>query len=226
MAGSTAHLEWYRRLADVFRDVLSDQSLQALLERIADTVAELVPYDSLIIYEAEEIQRRLLPVLARDEWSDQIMYSSCDYGVGITGWAVENQKPVLANRADQDPRVLSIPGTPLDPEAMICIPLISREKVKGCLNIYRQGEGSGFSEEDFELAKRFGDAAALAIDNAKLRSILEQQALTDPLTGLYNHRHFQERLRSELERANRSKDSTALLLLDIDDFKKVNDVYG
>lgn len=224
--GSAAHLEWYRRLADVFRDVLSEQSLHALLERIADTVAELVPYDSLIIYEAEEAQRQLIPTLARDEWREQIMESRCEYGVGITGWAVENQEPVLANRADKDPRVLSIPGTPLEPEALICIPLISREKVKGALNIYRQGESAQFTEEEFELAKRFGDAAALAIDNAKLLSILEQQALTDPLTGLYNHRHFQERLRSELERANRSKDSTALLLLDIDEFKKVNDIYG
>jgi len=226
LTGGTADLEWYRRLADVFRDVLSEQSLQALLERIADTVAELVPYDSLIIYEAQDAQRQLKPVLARDEWSEQIMESICDYGVGITGWAVENLEPVLANRADQDPRVLSVPGTPLEPEAMIAIPLVSRDKVKGCLNMYRHGPDAKFSDEEFELAKRFGDAAALAIDNAKLLSILEQQALTDPLTGLYNHRHFQERLRSELERASRSKDSTALLLLDIDDFKKVNDVYG
>ena len=226
MAGSAAHLEWYRRLADVFRDVLSEQSLHALLERIADTVAELVPYDSLIIYEADEGQRRLNPVLARDDWSEQIMESTCDYGVGITGWAAEHQQAVLANRVHEDPRVVSIPGTPLEPEAMIAIPLVSRDKIKGCLNIYRQGEMAEFTDEEFELAKRFSDAAALAIDNAKLLSILEQQALTDPLTGLYNHRHFQERLRSELERANRSKDSTALLLLDIDDFKKVNDVYG
>jgi diguanylate cyclase (GGDEF)-like protein len=226
MAGSTAHLEWYRRLADVFRDVLSEQSLHALLERIADTVSELVPYDSLVIYEAEEGQRLLTPVLARDEWSEQIMESTCEYGVGITGWAVEHQKPVLSNRVNEDDRVQSIPGTPLEPEAMISIPLMSREKVKGCLNIYRHGETAEFTDAEFELARRFGDAAALAIDNAKLLSILEQQALTDPLTGLYNHRHFQERLRSELERANRSKDSTALLLLDIDDFKKVNDVYG
>jgi len=226
LPGDAAHLEWYRRLADVFRDVLSEESLHALLERIADTVAELVPYDSLHIYEADEAQRRLRPVLARDEWAENIMASECEYGVGITGYAVENQEAVLSNRADQDPRVHSVPGTPLEPEAMMCIPLVSREKVKGCLNIYREGEDATFSDEEFELAQRFGDAAALAIDNAKLLSILDQQALTDALTGLYNHRHFQERLRSELERASRSKDATALLLLDIDDFKKVNDIYG
>ncbi|HET7481586.1 MAG TPA: diguanylate cyclase, partial [Actinomycetota bacterium] len=224
--GSAMHLEWYRRLADVFRDVLSEQSLSALLHRIADTVAELVPYDALTIYEADTEQRTLVPMLARDQWENQVMGAHCKFGEGITGWAVEAREAVLANQAHRDPRVVSIAGTPNDPESMITIPLVSRDSVKGALNIYRVGENAHFTAEEFELAKRFADAAALALDNAKLLSILEQQALTDPLTGLYNHRHFQERLRSELERANRSKDSTALLMLDIDDFKRINDVYG
>src|SRR3989337_3050787 len=123
MSSGTAHLEWYRRLADVFRDVLSDQSLQALLDRIADTMAELVPYDSLVLYESDDSLRTLTPVLARDEWAEQIMELVCSYGDGLTGWAVENQEAVLANNADQDPRVMSIPGTPNEPESLIAIPL-------------------------------------------------------------------------------------------------------
>ncbi|HZK50629.1 MAG TPA: diguanylate cyclase, partial [Actinomycetota bacterium] len=83
-----------------------------------------------------------------------------------------------------------------------------------------------FSREEFEIAKRFGDAAALAIDNAHRRAELELAAQTDSLTGLYNHRHFHERLRAELNRASRKHDSCALLVMDIDDFKKVNDVFG
>ena len=222
--GSAVHLEWYRRLADVFRDVLSEQSLSALLHRIAENVAELVPHDALTIYEADEHERSLIPVLARDQWQDQAPGAPCRFGEGITGAAVETREPILANQAHLDPR--NAPGASKGPESMITIPLVSRDTVKGALNIYRLGEDARFTEEEFELAKRFGDAAALALDNAKLLSILEHQALTDPLTGLYNHRHFQERLRSELERANRSKDSTALLMMDIDDFKRVNDVYG
>jgi diguanylate cyclase (GGDEF)-like protein len=225
-ATTSGNLDWYRRLADVFRDVLSEQNLDALLERIADTVHDLVPYDSLTIYEADEAQGLLTPVLARDQFAEEIMASQGEFGVGITGWAVEHQEAVLANEAHRDMRVVSIPGTPHEPEALISIPLIAKHSVKGALNLYRTGEDASFTEEEFELAKRFADAAALAIDNAKLLSVLEQQALTDSLTGLYNHRHFQERLRSELNRANRFRDSTALLLLDIDDFKKANDIYG
>ena len=61
----------YRQLADVFHDILSEHSLDNLLERIADTLAELVPHDTLSIYQADEAQTLLTPVLARDKWAEQ-----------------------------------------------------------------------------------------------------------------------------------------------------------
>src|SRR5919197_522498 len=160
-----ALVESYRRLADVFHEVLGEQSLDALLDRIAAALADLIPHDSLTIYQADEPRRLLLPVLARDS-------------------------------------------------------------IKGALNIYRLGEDAIFDDDEFELAKRFGDAAALALDNAQIRARLEHQAQTDSLTGLYNHRYFHDRLRSELTRASRVQDAVAVLMLDIDDFKRVNDVHG
>jgi diguanylate cyclase (GGDEF)-like protein len=222
-AGST---EPYRRLAEIFHDVLSEQSLDALLERIADTLAELVPYEDVHIYEANEAKRELRPVLARSEWADEVMSETFSFGEGITGWAVEHREAVLSNQAHLDPRVRFVPGTPVDPEALIAVPLIARGQLKGTLNIYRVGEDAGFTEEEFLLAKRFGDAAALAIDNAHIRARLEHQAETDPLTGLLNHRAFHDRLRQALIHASTEHDTVALVMLDLDDFKKVNDVYG
>jgi len=64
-AGSS---EPYRRLAEIFHDVLSEQSLDALLERIADTLGELIPYEDVHIYQADESARLLTPALARGEW--------------------------------------------------------------------------------------------------------------------------------------------------------------
>ena len=217
----------YRQLADVFHDILSEHSLDRLLERIADTLAELVPHDTLSIYQADEAQTQLTPVLARDKWAEKIMNSRSAFGEGITGWAALHREPVRTNQAHLDPRTKTVPGTPPDEaEALITVPLIARDLVKGVLNIYRLGEEASFSDEEFELATRFADAAALALDNAQIRARLEYQAQTDSLTGLYNHRYFHERLRAELTRANRSRDSVAVLMLDIDDFKRVNDVYG
>jgi len=217
----------YRRLADVFHDVLSEQRLDSLLQRIADTLADLVPYDTFTIYQADEVRRCLIPLMARDTWADEIMNDRPIIGQGITGWAVEHREPQLVNQAHLDPRVQVVPGTPPDePEALITIPLVARDAIKGALNIYRLGEDARFTEEDFELAKRFGDAAALALDNAQIRESLELQAQTDSLTGLYNHRYFHERLRAELTRATRTHGSIGVLMLDIDDFKRVNDVHG
>ena len=216
----------YRRLADVFHHLLSEQSLDALLERIADNLTELVPHDALVIYRADETQRTITPVLAHDPYAEQILNSPAEFGQGITGWAVEHREAVLSNQAHLDPRVRFIPGCPIEPESLIAVPLIARGSVKGVLNIYRAGAEARFTDTEFELARRFADAAALALDNAEVRLALEHQAQTDPLTGLYNHRFFHERLRAELIRAGRSHDSASVLMIDIDDFKKVNDVHG
>src|SRR6478609_96777 len=222
-----ALVESYRRVAEVFHEVMSEQNLDALLDRIAETLSELVPYEALHIYEADDQRRQLVPVLARSqEYEEEIMNDRPTYGAGLTGWAVSNRTPVWTNRADLDPRTHVIPGTPNDPEALIVVPLIARGAVKGALNIYRLGEEARFEQHEFELATWFGDAAALALDNAQIRAGLEHLAQTDSLTGLYNHRYFHERLRAELTRASRSHDSVAVLMFDLDDFKRVNDIYG
>jgi diguanylate cyclase (GGDEF)-like protein len=217
----------YERLADVFHAVLSEHSLDALLERIADEVGALIPHDSLTIFRADEHERVLVPVLARDPWAEQIMQTRQDFGVGITGWAVERREAVLANQAHLDPRVKTVPGTPADEEeALISVPLVTRGSLKGALNIYRAGGDNPFTDLEFHLAKRFADAAALALDNAETTAALEHQARTDSLTGLFNHRTFHERLRDELAGACDGSGGVAVLMLDIDDFKYLNDVHG
>jgi diguanylate cyclase (GGDEF)-like protein len=219
-------VESYRRLADVFHAVLAEQSLDALLVRIADTVGDLIPLDTLTIYEANETKRVLKPVLVRDVYADEIMSTTISFSEGITGWATRHREAVLSNQAHLDPRVRTVPGTPMEPEALICVPLIARGQIKGALNIYREGDAVAFSETEFEIAKRFGDAAALALDNAESRARLEHQARTDSLTGLFNHSVFYERLLQSLQESSRTRMPLAVLMLDIDDFKHVNDVHG
>jgi diguanylate cyclase (GGDEF)-like protein len=219
-------VESYRRLAEVFHHVLSEQSEETLLDRIADTLADLIPYDDLHIYEADVARRVLEPVLVRGKWEQEVMRTRPAFGQGLTGWAVMHGQPVLSNDAHLDPRVEFVPGTPVEPEAMITIPLIARGSLKGALNVYRLGDNAVFDEDEFELAKWFGDAAALALDNVQVRTSLEHQAQTDSLTSLYNHRFFHERLRAELTRAGRAHDTVAVLMFDIDEFKRVNDICG
>ncbi|HST26131.1 MAG TPA: GAF domain-containing protein, partial [Gaiellaceae bacterium] len=145
-------VESYRRVAEVFHDVLSEQDLDNLLDRVADTIAELVPYDALHIYEADVATRTLVPKLARTEWAEEVLATRPGFGEGITGWAVANRQPVLSNKAHLDPRVVQIPGTPVDPEALISVPLIARGTLKGALNLYRIGEKTSFDDYEFDLA--------------------------------------------------------------------------
>src|SRR5437763_1954183 len=166
-AGDPTLVESYRRLADVFHEVLAEQSLDALLVRIADTVGDLIPLDTLSVYEADETKHVLKPVLVRDVYADEIMSTTISFAEGITGWAARHREAVLSNQAHLDPRVRNVPGTPLEPEALICIPLIARDRIKGALNIYREGDAVAFNEVKFEIAKRFAHAAALPLDNAE-----------------------------------------------------------
>jgi diguanylate cyclase (GGDEF)-like protein len=219
-------VESYRKLADVFHELLSEQSLDDLLQRIADTVGELIPYDDITFYEADETKKELKAVFASGTDAEKVLADEpFAYGVGITGWAVLHREPVLANRAELDPRVRFVADTTPDPESLVVVPLVARGRLKGTLNIYRAGFQE-FTEDEFFLVVRFGDAAALAIDNAHIRASLERQAQTDPLTGLWNHRAFQERLRLELVKASTDQSSVALVMVDLDDFKRINDVYS
>ncbi|MDQ3661200.1 MAG: diguanylate cyclase [Actinomycetota bacterium] len=226
MGATNTTRDSYRRLADVFHFVLAEEDLSSLLDRIADALNELIPHDTLNVYEADETTRTLTAVLARDEYASEVLSSSLSFGQGITGRAVQERIPVIANHAHLNPRGEVLPGTMPKPESLMSISLIARGACVGALNVYRNGADAYFSEEELDLASRFGDAAALALDNVHKRDLLERLAHTDSLTGLYNHRFFHERLNAELARAVRSSDRVALLMLDIDDFKRLNDIYG
>jgi diguanylate cyclase (GGDEF)-like protein len=214
-------------LWDVAHLLVSESSPERVLDAVADALAELVPYDNLTIYRADVPLRLLRPVLCRDTYAEEIMAAGpLDFGSGITGTAAETGDPSLCNDAHLDPRSIQVPGTPEEPESLVAVPLVARDQTKGALCLSRLGEGMWFTLEEFDLAKRFAELASLAIDNAETRGRLETEVITDHLTGLHNHRYFQERLGEEIRRATRSQTPVALLLYDIDDFKRINDCFG
>jgi diguanylate cyclase (GGDEF)-like protein len=126
--------------------------------------------------------------------------------------------PALESSGAVEPRA---PST----GAHMHLPLVARERTKGSLDVYRSS-GGDFTPEETELARRFADALALALDNAEIRVRLEQRAQSDSLTGLYNHRTFHQRLQATVAEAEPAGQPVAVLMLDLDDFKRVNDVHG
>jgi diguanylate cyclase (GGDEF)-like protein len=97
-------------------------------------------------------------------------------------------------------------------------------RVSGVVTVARAGRL--FDEDQREFFHYLAAQAAVSIENVGLHETVERQAVTDELTGLFNRRRFQEAMATEVERARRFQQPLGLVLLDIDDFKRVNDTYG
>ncbi len=108
----------------------------------------------------------------------------------------------------------------------LCIPLAVQGKTLGLLWSEVSGENHKEIEGMRQLLISLGDAIKLAISNLELRDALQEQAIRDPLTGLYNRRHFSEVIVRELARSRRSSLPLSLAIVDLDHFKSLNDNYG
>jgi diguanylate cyclase (GGDEF)-like protein len=97
-------------------------------------------------------------------------------------------------------------------------------RVSGVVSIARSDRA--FSPPERELFDYLAEQAAVSIENVGLHETVERQAVTDELTGLFNRRRFQEAMVTEVERSRRFGQAVGLVLLDLDDFKAVNDTYG
>ncbi len=106
------------------------------------------------------------------------------------------------------------------------VPLVFNDEPIGLLVLVERERERHFAPDEVALAQALGEQAASAIEHARLYRAVQEQAITDGLTGLFNHRHFYERLGQEIARARRYEDPVALLMIDIDDFKSYNDRFG
>jgi diguanylate cyclase (GGDEF)-like protein len=113
----------------------------------------------------------------------------------------------------------SVPGR-------VCIPLVTQDGLVGSLHIDDLAVESPRRAAQEHLAQWAAEQLALALGHARERETLRRQAVQDPLTGLFNRRYFDEAVNRELSRARRKALPTSLVVLDIDNFKRVNDTYG
>jgi diguanylate cyclase (GGDEF)-like protein len=115
----------------------------------------------------------------------------------------------------------------LGPTSALAAPLSATEggdRVLAIVSVARGGRS--FSAEERELFAYLTSQAAVSVENVDLHETVQLQAVTDELTGLFNHRRFQEVMDAEVERARRYDHEMGLIMLDIDNFKRVNDTYG
>jgi diguanylate cyclase (GGDEF)-like protein len=213
-------------LMDAASAVLTAESLDQTLLRVAQGLNRLVPYNDLTLYEIDRAAGMFIPMFAFGSYADEVMAERFPLTRGITGATLRDGRARNIPRSDLDPDAKTVAGTPMDPEAMMCVPLEVAGRTIAMLNVYRYGENVAFSDFEGLIIERFGIIVALALDSARQRDLLRTQADTDELTGLLNRRAFNQRLDTLLHRARLSSTPLSLVEIDIDDFKRINDRFG
>ncbi len=147
-----------------------------------------------------------------------------DFKGTIINFAVENKlRHYVSDTTDY--RVPIMPFETKNIRAVIAFPMLYKKDLLG-LFVMLSEKRNFLDSLQIWILEVLCNQASIAIANAKLHSEIEKLATTDGLTGLYNHRRFQEKLLEEFKRLNRHSAPVSLLLTDIDFFKKVNDTYG
>ena len=130
---------------------------------------------------------------------------------------MENGRRICRTDVGRSGKV-KLPG----PLSVLCLPLRVKEQSIGCVYLDHPGVAGAFGERQVEVAEFLADHAAVAIENAQLH----RERVRDKLTKVYNHAHFEHKLESEIDRARKFGYPCGVLMIDVDDFKGVNDTYG
>ena len=150
-------------------------------------------------------------------------------GTGIAGQVAQSGFPLLVSNIEEDPRI-RIPNRPrFRTKSFLSIPIQLRGRTIGVLNLSDLLQREKFTESDLQMLTAFTDHAAAMIERiVALESAarFEEQAMTDPLTGVFNRRFLDRRLEEELSRSSRQHLEFSLMLLDLDHFKIYNDLCG
>jgi diguanylate cyclase (GGDEF)-like protein len=149
-------------------------------------------------------------------------------GKGIAGWIAEEGKSVIVEDVNRDVRFNPEIDKQLDftTKSIIGVPLKSRNRVFGVIELINKLDGSAFTPLELSLLQTVADFAAIAIEKNYYLKALKHVASIDSLTGLYNRRSFFRFLEKENARAKRLGESFALIMIDIDHFKQINDSMG
>ena len=208
--------------------LLSTLELDALLGQILDAAMSAIPAaERGILYLVEPETGQLQLRAAQGSEDPRIQLFKPTSRDSYAARAVRNCQPLLIDNIDSEP------SRPSDEDFMnssimlslIVAPLHTEERVFGAI-VLGASYASAFNNDDLQLLVSFAVTATTALQNAQLHAAVQQQAVTDPLTGIYNRRGFFELAEHEIIRAQRFQRPLSLILMDVDLLKGINDHYG
>jgi diguanylate cyclase (GGDEF)-like protein len=206
-------------LNSVSKTAISSHDSERMLDEIVGEIQQNFNFDHIGIgildYTTKEIE-----IKAEAGTFAKALGKRVPLGVGIMGRVARTNEVVLAQGTGE--RLLGIMA---ESRSVLSLPLSYADTLLGVLNIESRQENA-FSEEDVLILRTLADLISTALHNAFIYQKLEQQSITDPLTGIKTRRFFSESLSAEWIRASRSGRPFSVVLIDLDKFKSVNDTMG
>lgn len=205
--------------------IASSLDKKKVLKSILDQTKVLMECtgSSVLLVDAETNQL-YFEVLSNEEDMEALSEIRLEKGEGIAGKVWETGESLLIEDARKDERFSYKVDQKLEikTKSLIAVPLIVNENVIGVMEAINKTDNSSFTDFDLEIFKTLSIQAAIAIDNANLY----EMAITDGMTKMFIHRYFKRRIKEEFIRTLRYNRDLALIMFDIDHFKKFNDTYG
>ncbi len=218
-----AHREIYA-LYQIAQTMGTSLGVSDTMALISAKLTNLVPFSSCALFLYVEGTETVYCRFATGTDSELIQQLALKSGQGLTGWVARNRRPLVNARPSAD---LEAAGSNLQTalqSALVC-PLIFGEHFIGTLAVYHTTP-SFYRDDHRRLLDRVCEQAAAVIHNSVVFEQTQEASLTDPLTGLPNTRFMFMHLTRELARADRLKSEVSLLVMDLNDFKEINDTYG
>ncbi len=211
-----------RELLQITESILTTFDGRDVLETITERLGGLVACDNIAIEVIDPTTALLTPLTARGVHAKSYLLPWEPGETGIATWVVEHNEPTYIADERHDSRVNHFGEEESQDGSLVVVPLRGRDGAIGVLTVERLGVGNTFADDEFELIQLFAAQVSIALQNAEAFRGLELRAQTDDLTGLLNHGTFEDRL----GRAVHAGLPFSLIMLDLDDFRNVNNSLG
>ena len=218
-----AHKEIYA-LYEIAQTMGTSLGVADTMALISSKLSNLVPFSACALFLFDEESDTLRCRFATGIEADAIGTMMVRAGQGLAGWVARNRRPLVNARPSAEFEAAGLAKSTALQSALVA-PLVFNDRFIGTLAVYST-QADFYTDDHRRLLDRVSEQASAVIHNSIVFEQTQEDSLTDPLTGLPNTRFMFMHLTRELARAERLKAEVALLVMDLDNFKEINDNHG
>jgi diguanylate cyclase (GGDEF)-like protein len=206
----------------------SSLQLDQVLRTIMEKINEVLHPDTWSLLLMDQDKGELFFQIATGKGAEALKDVRIKIGQGLAGWVAQTGQAVVVPDTSKDSRFFAKVDerTKMETRSIVAVPVRFRDHCLGVIELINCVGPEGFSKRDLVLLEALADYAAIAIENARHVQRIHELTITDDCTSLYNARHLNFMLDTEIYRSHRYAFEFSLIFIDLDHFKSVNDTHG